>query len=114
MMTDNKRTTNKQIIEKLEELKMSDTDLNVLAIKIVSRMVKLKSMEEWFSHVSKSEVAWNVAYKDLELTEEEEALGEAAKLMTLMNLFTEDEEYEKCAIIKARMDEVNRILRKKK
>ena len=111
-MTDNKRTTNKQIIDRLDELKMSDTDLNVLAIKIVSRMVKLKSMEEWFSHVSKSEVAWNVAYKDLELTEEEEALGEAAKLMTLMNMFKEDEAYEKCAIIKGRMDEVNRILRK--
>ena len=111
-MTDNKRTTNKQIIDRLDELKMSDTDLNVLAIKIVSRMVKLKSMEEWFSHVSRSDIAWNVAYKDLELTEEEEALGEAAKLMTLMNMFKEDEEYEKCAIIKGRMDEVNRILRK--
>ena len=98
-MTDNKRTTNKQIIDRLDELKMSDTDLNVLAIKIVSRMVKLKSMEEWFSHVSRSDIAWNVAYKDLELTEEEEALGEAAKLMTLMNMFKEDEEYEKCAII---------------
>ena len=111
-MTDNKRTTNKQIIDRLDELKMSDTDLNVLAIKIVSRMVKLKSMEEWFSHVSRSDIAWNVAYKDLELTEEEEALGEAAKLMTLMNMFKEDEAYEKCAIIKGRMDEVNRILRK--
>ena len=113
-MTDNKRTTNKQIFEKLDKLKMSDIELNALAIKIVSRMVKLKSMEEWFSHVSKSEVAWNVAYKDLELTEEEEALGEAAKLMTLMNMFKEDEEYEKCAIIKGRMEEVNRILRKNK
>ena len=111
-MTDNKRTTNKQIIDRLDELKMSETDLNVLAIKIVSRMVKLKSMEEWFAHVNKSEIAWNVAYKDLELTEEEEALGEAAKLMTLMNMFKEDEAYEKCAIIKGRMDEVNRILRK--
>ena len=111
-MTDNKRTTNKQIIEKLDKLKMSDTELNALAIKIVSRMVKLKSMEDWFSHVSRSDMAWNVAYKDLELTEEEEALGEAAKLMTLMNMFKEDEEYEKCAIIKGRMDEVNRILRK--
>ena len=111
-MTDNKRTTNKQIIDRLDELKMSETDLNVLAIKIVSRMVKLKSMEEWFSHVSKSDIGWNVAYKDLELTEEEEALGEAAKLMTLMNMFKEDEAYEKCAIIKGRMDEVNRILRK--
>ena len=112
MMTDNKRTTNKQIIDRLDELKMYDTDLNVLAIKIVSRMVKLKSMEEWFSHVSRSDIAWSVAYKDLELTEEEEALGEAAKLMTLMNMFKEDEAYEKCAIIKGRMDEVNRILRK--
>ena len=111
-MTDNKRTTNKQIFDRLDELKMSDTDLNVLAIKIVSRMVKLKSMEEWFSHVSRSDIAWNVAYKDLELTEEEEALGEAAKLMTLMNMFKEDEEYEKCAIIKGRMKEVNKILKR--
>ena len=113
-MTDNKRTTNKQIFDKLDDLKMSETELNILAIKIVSRMVKLKSMEDWFTHVSKSEIAWNVAYKDLELTEEEEALGEAAKLMTLMNLFEDKEEYEKCAIIKNRMNEVNKILRRHK
>ena len=113
-MTDNKRTTNKQIFEKLDELKMSDTDLNVLAVKIVSRMVKLKSMEDWFHHVSKSDIAWSTAYQDLELNEEENALGEAAKLMTLMNLFQEEEQYEKCAIIKQRMEEVNKILRKKK
>ena len=112
MMTDNKRVTNKQILDKIDALKVGDEGLNALAIKIVSRMVKLKSMEDWFSHVSKSDIAWNVAYKDLELTEEEEALGEAAKLMTLMNMFKEDEEYEKCAIIKGRMDEVNKILRK--
>ena len=111
-MTDNKRTTNKQIFEKLDKLKMSDIELNALAIKIVSRMVKLKSMEEWFSHVSRSDIAWNVAYKDLELTEEEEALGEAAKLMTLMNMFKDEEEYEKCAIIKGRMKEVNKILKR--
>ena len=91
---------------------LDESTLNSIAIKIVSRMVKLKSMEDWFSHVNKTELAWTTAYADLELTEEENALGEAAKLMTLMNLFTEDEEYEKCAIIKGRMDEVNRILRK--
>ena len=83
---------------------MTDTELNKLAIKIVSRMVKLKSMEDWFTHVSKSDIAWNVAYADLEMTEETEALGEAAKLMTLLNIFQEDEEYEKCAIVKNRMD----------
>jgi len=113
-MTDNKRVTNKQILQKIDDLKVGDEGLNRLAIKIVSRMVKLKSMEDWFQHVSKSDIAWSTAYQDLELTEEEDALGEAAKLMTLLNLFQEDEEYEKCAIIKSRMDEVNKILKRGK
>ena len=113
-MTDNKRVTNKQILDKIDALKVGDEGLNALAIKIVSRMVKLKSMEDWFHYVSKSDIAWSTAYKDLELTEEENALGEAAKLMTLMNLFKEDEAYEKCAIIKQRMDEVNKILKRRK
>ena len=113
-MTDNKRVTNKQILDKINDLKVGEEGLNLLAIKIVSRMVKLKSMETWFDHVSKSDIAWSTAYKNLELTEEEEALGEAAKLMTLMNLFKEEEEYEKCAIIKGRMDIINKILKKGK
>ena len=112
-MTDNKRVTNKQILDKINDLKVGEEGLNLLAIKIVSRMVKLKSMEDWFVHVSKSDIAWSTAYQDLELTEEENALGEAAKLMTLMDLFKNEEQYEKCAIIKGRMDEVNKILRKK-
>ena len=111
-MTDNKRVTNKQILDKINDLKVGEEGLNLLAIKIVSRMVKLKSMETWFDHVSKSDIAWSTAYKNLELTEEEEALGEAAKLMTLMNMFKEDEAYEKCAIIKQRMDIINKILKK--
>ena len=113
-MTDNKRVTNKQILDKINDLKVGEEGLNLLAVKIVSRMVKLKSMETWFEHVSKSDIAWSSSYKDLELTEEENALGEAAKLMTLMNIFQEDEAYEKCAIIKQRMDEVNKILKKKR
>ena len=113
-MTDNKRITNKQILQKIDDLKVGDEGLNALAIKIVSRMVKIKSMEDWFTHVSKSDIAWSTAYKDLEMSEEYEALGEAAKLMTLMNLFQEDEAYEKCAIVKQRMDEVNKILKKGK
>jgi len=113
-MTDNKRVTNKQILDKIDALKVGDEGLNALAIKIVSRMVKLKSMEDWFTHVSRSDIAWSTAYKDLELSEEVEALGEAAKLMTLLNICQDNEEYEKCAIIKNRMDEVNKILRKYK
>ena len=113
-MTDNKRVTNKQILDKIDNLEIKDEDLNLLAIKIVSRMIKLKSMEDWFHHVASSQVSWDVAYQDLEMTEEESALGEAARLMTLLNLFQDKEEYEKCAIIKNRMDEVNKILKRGK
>ena len=111
-MTDNKYVTNKQILDKIDALIVGEEGLNLLAIKIVSRMVKLKSMEEWFHHVSKSDLSWSTAYQDLEVSEEYNALGEAAKLMTLLNIYQEDEEYEKCAIIKNRMDEVNKILKK--
>ena len=114
MTKDNKRVTNKQILDVLKESKLNDAELNVLAIKIVRRMVKLKSMEDWFHHVASSQHAWDAAYQDLEMTEEESALGEAARLMTLLNLFQDKEEYEKCAIVKNRMDEVNKILRKKR
>jgi len=96
------------------DIHLDEPTLNALSIKIVSRMVKLKSMETWFEHVSKSDLAWSTSYQDLELTEEENALGEAAKLMTLMEMFKQDEAYEKCAIIKQRMDEVNKILRRYK
>ena len=113
-MTDNKRVSNKQILDKINDLKVGEEGLNLLAIKIVSRMVKLKSMEDWFDHVNKADIAGSIAYQDLELTEEEDALGEAAKLMTLMEIFKQDEAYEKCAIIKQRMDEVNKILKRGK
>jgi adenine-specific DNA methylase len=91
---------------------MTEKELNELANKIVSRMVKLKAMENWFDHVSKSEAGWNQVYEDLKLTEEEDAISESAKLMTLMNLFQDNEEYEKCAIVKNRLDEINEILKK--
>ena len=111
-MTENKRVTNKQILDKIDALKVGDEGLNTLATKIVSRMVKLKSMEDWFHHVSKSDASWITSYKDLDISEEYNALGEAAKLMTLLNIYQDDEEYEKCAIIKNRMDEVNKILKR--
>ena len=94
-------------------IKLDDEDLRTISVGVVSRMVKLKSMEDWFNHASKSNIGWKT-YEELDLSEEVEALGEAAKLMTIMNICQEDEEYEKCAIIKNRMDEINRILKKGK
>ena len=91
---------------------MTKDDLDYLAASIVNKMVKLKTMETWFDHVSKTDTAWSSAYQDLELTEEEDAISEAAKLMTLLNLFQDKEEYEKCAIVKNRLDEIQKIIKK--
>ena len=112
MMTDNKRVTNKQILDKIDKLKVGEEGLNLLAVKIVSRMMNIQTMTEWYEHVSSSDVAIEVMDKKLSLTEEENSLGELAKYMTLMNMFKDKEEYEKCAICKLKIDNVNKILKK--
>ena len=111
-MTDNKRTTNKQILDALKESRMSETELNTLAIKIVGRMMNIQTMSEWYEHVSSSDVAEQIMDKKLSMTEEENSIGDVARYMTLMNLFEDKEEYEKCAICKLKLDNVNKILKK--
>ena len=111
-MTDNKRVTNKQILDKIDALKVGEEGLNALAVKIVSRMMKIQTMSEWYEHVSSSDIAEQVMDQRLEMTEEENAIGNVARYMTLMNLFEDKEEYEKCAICKLKLDNVNKILKK--
>tara|TARA_R110001606_G_scaffold2061_1_gene8622 strand:- start:42 stop:344 length:303 start_codon:yes stop_codon:yes gene_type:complete len=94
-----------------DNINMTDEQLDKMASKIVSRMVKLKSMEDWFQHVNKSETSWKV-YEDLDMDEEANALGELAKLMTLMDICKQDEAYEKCAVIKNRIDITTKIINK--
>ena len=112
MMTDNKRVTNKQILQKIDDLKVGEEGLNALAVKIVSRMMKIQTMSEWYEHVSSSDIAEQVMDQRLEMTEEENAVGNVARYMTLMNLFEDKEEYEKCAICKLKLDNINKILKK--
>ena len=111
-MTDNKRVTNKQILDKIDKLKVGEEGLNLLAVKIVSRMMNIQTMTEWYKHVSSSDIAIEVMNKKLNLTEEENAISDLAKYMTLMSLFEDKEEYEKCAICKLKIDNVNKILKK--
>ena len=122
-MTDNKRVTNKQLQEELKKLtkefetmnitvKLDKEDLTTLSIGIVSRMMNIQTMTEWHEHVSSSDIAIEVMEKRLDMTEEENAVGDAAKYMTLMNLFEDKEEYEKCAICKLKTDNINKILNK--
>ena len=111
-MTDNKRTTNKQILDALKESRISEAELNTLAIKIVGRMMNIQTMSEWYEHVSSSDIAEKVMDQRLSMTEEEDAIGNVARYMTLMNLFEDKEEYEKCAICKLKLDNINKILEK--
>jgi hypothetical protein len=121
-MTDN-RVTNKQIQEELKKLtkefetmnitiKLDEEDLNTLSVKVVSRMMNIQTMSEWYEHVSSSDIAIEVMDQKLDLTEEENNVGELAKYMTLMELFKDKEEYEKCAICKLKLDNINKILKK--
>jgi len=103
-MTDNKKDK--------QQTKMTDEELNQLSIKIVSRMMNIQTMTEWYEHVSSSDIAIEVMDKKLNVTEEENAVGDLAKYMTLMNLFEDKEEYEKCAVCKLMIDNVNKILNK--
>ena len=91
---------------------MTELELTKLAEKIVAKMMRLKTVEDWFKHMTKTKLADKIDYEELDLTEEQWAVGQIAKLMTLLNMFQEDEEYEKCAIVKRRLDIVNDILKK--
>ena len=42
--------------------------------------------------------------------DDDHAVGELARLMTLLNLYEEREEYEKCHAVKKHLDKVNKIV----
>ena len=93
---------------------MNEKEIESLANKIIIKMMKIKTMEDWMHDSKYTESAYESDYSGLEMTEEEEAIGELAKLMTLKNLFEEKEEYEKCEIVKRRLDVINNILKNDK
>ena len=93
------------------DVAMDDKSLDVLSAKIIARLVQLRQLTNWLDTSRyMSEVDWEY----LDTTEEEELLSELAKLMTLMNLFTDKEEYEKCSLLKTRIRTIKRKLKEYK
>ena len=90
------------------DVAMDDKSLDVLSAKIVARLAQLKQLTNW---LDTSRYMNEVDWEYLDNTEEEELLSELAKLMTLMNLFTEKEEYEKCSLLKARIRDIKSKLK---
>ena len=95
------------------DVAMDDQSLDVLSAKVVARLVQLKEITAWHDKLHNrysthmTEVDWDY----IDMTEEQELLGELAKLMTLMNLFTDREEYEKCSLLKERIRDIKRTLK---
>ena len=86
---------------------MDDKTLDVLSAKVVARLVQLKELTMWHDRLHMTQVDWDY----IDMTEEEELLSELAKLMTLMNLYTDKEEYEKCSLLKARIRDIKSRLK---
>jgi len=90
------------------DVAMDDRSLDVLSAKITARFVSLKELTMWHDRLHNlTQVDWDY----IDMTEEENLLSELAKLMTLMNLFTEKEEYEKCSLLKARIRDIKSKLK---
>ena len=101
-----KHMTKKEIRDLASELmkEMNKTDLEMdinldnrtiekLATIIVSKLVDLRDIVSWY------ETSTQQGEYRFEMTEEERLISELAKCMTLMNVYTEKEDYEKCAVI---------------
>ena len=100
-------TMNKTPLEM--DVAMDDKSLSILSAKVVARLVQLKELTMWHDRLHNlTQVDWDY----IDMTEEEDLLSELAKLMTLMNLYTDKEEYEKCSLLKARIKDIKRKLKK--
>ena len=86
---------------------MDDKSLDILSAKVVARLIQLKELTMFHDRLNLTQVDWDY----IDMTEEEDLLSELAKLMTLMNLFTEKEEYEKCSLLKTRIRDIKRKLK---
>tara|TARA_R100001510_G_scaffold47158_1_gene44363 strand:+ start:455 stop:724 length:270 start_codon:yes stop_codon:yes gene_type:complete len=89
---------------------MTKDNINELANLIVSKLIsQTKSMDEFIQEIEQKSVI-----DTLELDEECLTLGEVARLYTMMDICKQDEQYEKCAIIKSEIDRCKQILKKYK
>lgn len=77
---------------------MTDNDINKLAKKIAELI-----LEEFVAEIRDEPILW---VED----NEAEMLAELARLMTLLSAYLEKEEYEKCAIIKNKINKLEQKL----
>ena len=100
--------------------KMSEEELDELAekiaMKVTTKLIDLNDISDYFRGTTYTFKPFMEPYKpkkyeDPEIGQEEELIGELSRLMTLLNLYEDKEEYEKCAKIKKKIDAINRKLK---
>ena len=86
----------------MDNIVMTEKQLNQLVDKLAGAMIKrIYGIEQNDAKDKMSYFADNM---------DDHAVGELARLMTLMNLYEDREEYEKCAAVKKHLDKVNKII----
>ena len=109
----------KEILEQMKntplemDAAMDDETLDILSAKVVARLVQLKEITAWHDklHNRSSSYMTEIDWDYIDMTKEEDLLSELAQLMTLMNLYTDKEEYEKCSLLKARIRDIKMALK---
>ena len=83
---------------------MTDREKQEIADLVIKKMLQARSnMEKDLFNIN--DVLFTLL--NTQLSQEEILVGELARLMTLMNLYEDKEEYEKAAIIKNKVDKIN-------
>ena len=91
---------------------MTEKEMNKLADIIVDKLLTtyIKEQSKWYT-TNTFDLFMQNSRKPVE-SSEEKLLGELASLMTQLNLHQEKEEYEKCAEIKKKIDELRKKINK--
>ena len=84
----------------MDNINMTDTQLNKMVDLLADRLVK----RIYGTQERDSDMMW---YAD---DEGDHMIGELARLMTLLNIYEEREEYEKCHLINKHITRVNKIV----
>ena len=88
----------------MDNIVMTEQQLNQLVDKLAGAMIKrIYGYEQ-------NDARDRMSYYADDLNDH--AVGELARLMTLMNLYEDREQYEKCAAVKKHLDKVNKIVEK--
>ena len=91
---------------KMDNINMSDETIDRLVNKLVDRLAG--AMIKRIYGVEQQEARDSMSYYADDLTDHH--IGELARLMTLLNIYQDREEYDKCAAVNKHVKKINKIV----